>query len=87
MSSSLSPSGLIVHDYTDANWQVDLLSNVTRLNSTLLYLNNMGDVSMSGLLNGDVLKWDGVLSKYVNTKRYITTTTTTSTTTTTTITV
>lgn len=77
------------------SWTQLLSDGMQRLEDTLLYVDEMLDVNLSSLTDGDVLQWDEGTSKFVNvnwktvfpstTSTTSTTTTTTSTTTTTTV--
>ncbi len=58
--TTLSPSGLRVPtDYGQTDWLSTYNYNWTRLNSTLLKLSALFDVDVSGLANGDVLRYNG----------------------------
>ncbi|MDA3788066.1 MAG: hypothetical protein PF503_06190 [Desulfobacula sp.] len=66
MSTSMTPSGLKLHNYTDGAWYNDVVYNITRLNNTLLKLSAMGDVALTGLTGRQAIRWDVEISKYVN---------------------
>ncbi len=91
MTITLTPSGLRKIDINNAtdltNWGTSVMNyNINRLDSTLLYLANMGDVTLTSVAQDDCLQWDTDTSEYINRPSYLPVTTTSSTTTTTTTT-
>lgn len=66
MATLLSPSGLYQSVFGDSNWKNTQNSNITLLNSTLLKLNQLGDVNTSSLQNFDGLQWDEGAGEWVN---------------------
>ncbi len=82
----LSPSQLLRLRYSCQGWLELLKHNMNLLDGTgfsvsLLSIESMGDVNLSGLANNDVLQWDAGSSKWVNVNYGFLTTTTTTTTT------
>jgi hypothetical protein len=64
-----------------------LNENMSRLENNLLKLQALQDVNVTGLSDGDILKYDGGTAKFINVGYgYLTTTTTTTSSTTTTTT-
>lgn len=66
MSTTLTPSNLVQNEYGDAAWWTTQNANITLLNSTLLKLNALGDVNVSGLANFDGLQWNAGASEWIN---------------------
>ena len=80
--TTLSPSGLRWTPAGDITWNAnDFTYNITRLNNTLLKLSALGDVNVSGILDGDVLSYNTSTAKWEpdtgpTTGRWLSTTTT-----------
>jgi hypothetical protein len=92
MTISLSPSGLRYVDESASgdltDWGTSVLEyNINRLDSTLLKVSGMGDVTLTSLQDEQALRWNSSLQEYENADQGATTTTTTTSTTTTTTTV
>lgn len=66
--TTLPNSGLRLNNPANGNtnWSVEVFDyNMTRLNNTLLKLNALLDVDVSGLAVGDVLVWNVGTSKWI----------------------
>ena len=59
-----SPSGLEDFTTADPDWVTKYNYNITRLNNTLLKLAALADVDLSGIANGDTLKFDSASGKF-----------------------
>jgi hypothetical protein len=86
MGSVLSPSGFNAPDIGDTNWSAQDTINWTLLNSTLLKLSALFDVDVTGISDGDILKYNSVSGKWEPKTPTLSPHTTTSTTTTSTTT-
>lgn len=71
--------------YACLGWGAIHNDNIQRLEDTLLKVSALSDVLLTGLTDGQVLRWNEAISKWVNVDKGFMTTTTTITTTITTI--
>ena len=55
--STLPNSGLRMWPYGESGWLTHMNYNVQRLNDTLLYLSALLDVDVTGIANGNILKY------------------------------
>ncbi|HPY64438.1 MAG TPA: hypothetical protein PKW87_07100 [Bacillota bacterium] len=73
----LSPTQLEKLRYSCQGWVAVFNENMERLNDTLLKVASLTDVQLSGLADGDVLRYNSGTKKWVNVKSGFLTTTTT----------
>jgi len=66
MAINLLPSGLDQSEFGDSNWASTQNANITSLNTTLLKVNALGDVSVSPLQDFDGLQWNEGAGEWVN---------------------
>jgi hypothetical protein len=65
MSTTLSPSNLkIVDAYNDLTWAATYNENLVLLNSTLLKLSELLDVTKTGIANGKILVYSAATGKW-----------------------
>lgn len=55
---TLSPSGLKTITTSDPNWVTTFNENMTLINDDLLKLSALGDVDLTGIANGDTIKYE-----------------------------
>lgn len=77
-----STTGLKDIDFSEQTWNDIMKDNMRILDEDLLYITALGDVDATGLVNGDLIKWDEAGQDYIRVawNDVFTTTTTTTTT-------
>ena len=64
MSTTLTPSGLKTTDPGEADWYAEHDDNFQRLNDILLKLAALFDVDVTGLSDGDILRYNSGTGKW-----------------------